>query len=491
MLVILIFFPIAVTSWDVLFVNVFSTRSHQTISGYTANLLADNGHHVTYISTNIPNYLRSEIKKVTLTEIEKVGNAVIKKVDDPDFSLGKMLPSIKTMLSLCDLFFADPYVQLLISKRARFDAIVAFAALYDSCAFALAHKLEIGARITQVPAPAIFPAQQAAYGLPIYHSSVNYNGVICQDPQDVKDSMVLRLKNILSTNLVMLFEDVAQKWFIGPGIYSHVPDYPGYFEVYKEVGMVLMHQHPLTDFPVPFGPGVIPLAGTLCTDYQPELLGADLLDFIDSSQGFIYLSFGSIIHTLLDIEIEIFINAFSKLPFNVVWKMPGDIPNLPPNVKTFSWLPQMSLLRHPKLRAFITHGGHASKIEAMCSGAPMLVIPRTAFDQYLNADQVVKRHLGDKILNLRESSGHQIYEKIMNITGEETTGNMRNLQRHLLATRTTESQLLGYFDIVISGKKLLPGYQPIWQYFYLDIILIPIVVILLVRMLIRKVRSWV
>ena len=489
-ILLLLLLPLSASPWEVLFVNVFATRSHQTVSGYTANLLAEHGHHVTYISTNIPNYLRSEITKITLSEIEKIGNTVIKKVDDPDFSLGKMLPSIKTMLLLCDPFFVDPNVQHLITKQARFDVMIAFGALYDSCAFALAHKLNITARITQFPAPATFPAQMSAYGLPIYHSAVNYDGVSYQDPQDVKNSMLLRVKNIFKTGIIMMIEDIAQRWFIGPAIYTHVPDYPGYFSAYQKVGLVLMHQHPLTDYPVPFGPGVVPLGGTLCTDYQPEAFSAELIEFLDSSiQGFVYLSFGSIVNTLLDVEKEILIGAFAKLSYNVVWKIPGDIPNLPPNVKTFSWLPQMSLLRHPNLRAFITHGGYASKIEAMCAGVPMLVIPRTAFDQYQNAELVRSRGLGDKLLSLRDSTSEVMYAKVMNITGDDITMRSKSLQRQLLATRTSPTQLLGYLDIVISGHSLLPGYQPFWEYFYLDILLIPVLVMWLVKALVSRIRG--
>ena len=31
--------------------------------------------------------------------------------------------------------------------------------------------------------------------------------------------------------------------------------------------------------------------------------------------------------------------------------------------------------------------------------------------------------------------------------------------------------------MVISGYRLMPGYQPYWEYFYLDVVLIPVVVV--------------
>ena len=490
LLFLLLLLPLSTFSWDIIFVNVLATGSHQTVGAYTANVLADHGHSVTYVSTNVPKYLRSQIKKVTLTESEKVFNELIRKVDDPEFTMASAVWDMKPMLKLCRLLFENPFIQNLMATNAKFDAILTLGALYDSCSFALAHKLGIPGRITLFPAPATFPAQISSYGLPIYHSSVNHDGITYFDNDEVKASPLLRVKNLLKSTGIMIFEDLVQRFMIGPDIYPHVPDYPGYVSLYREVGLVLMHYHPLVDHPVPFGPGVVPLAGTLCTDYQPEMLSDELREFVDASEGFVFISFGSLINMILDVEKEILIGAFARMPFNVVWKSKFDIPNLPPNVKTFKWVAQTTLLRHPKLRTFITHGGYASKVEAMCAGAPMLVIPRFAFDQYINAEQVRKRGLGDKIVDLKDSSVEEVYGKVMNVSGPTIAGRSKDLQRQLLLTRTTDEQLLGYIDIIISGKKLLPGYQPFYEYFYIDIILVPIFTIYLVKYLVRKIRTF-
>jgi UDP:flavonoid glycosyltransferase YjiC (YdhE family) len=486
----LLLLPLSATSWEILFVNVLVTGSHQTVGAYTANVLADHGHSVTYLSSNVPNYLRSQIKRVTLAETEIIGNELFKTIDDPDFTYRLVLSKIRSVLGLCGTFFRDPFVQHLINTNAKFDAMISAGVLYDSCAFALAHKLKIPGRITHFPAPCTLPAQISAYGLPLYHSSVNHDGLTYQDNEEAKASLLLRAQNILKSAGVMLFMDLVQRFMIEPDIYPHVPDYPGYGAISKEVGLVLMHYHPLVDFPVPFGPGVVPLAGTLCTEYDPASLSDELREFIDSSEEFIYISFGSLLNNLQDVEKEILIGAFVKMSFkfNVVWKMKFEIPNLPPNVKTFKWVAQTTLLRHPKLRVFITHGGYASKVEAMCAGAPMLVIPQFAFDQYLNAEQIWKRQLGDKIVSLRDSNVEEVYGKVMNISGPKIRGNSKVLQRQLLLTRTTEDQLLGFIDMAISGKKLLPGYQPFYEYFYIDIILLPILTIYLVKYLVKKIR---
>lgn len=73
---------------------------------------------------------------------------------------------------------------------------------------------------------------------------------------------------------------------------------------------------------------------------------------------------------------QIFVAAFATVPYNVVWKWEGGkIKDLPSNVRTAAWWPQQDLLGHPKLRAFVSHGGLLSLHEAAYHGAPTLVLP--------------------------------------------------------------------------------------------------------------------
>lgn len=73
---------------------------------------------------------------------------------------------------------------------------------------------------------------------------------------------------------------------------------------------------------------------------------------------------------------QIFVAAFATLPYNVVWKWEGTkIKDLPSNVRTAAWWPQQELLGHPKLQAFVSHGGLLSLHEAAYHAAPTLVLP--------------------------------------------------------------------------------------------------------------------
>lgn len=45
------------------------------------------------------------------------------------------------------------------------------------------------------------------------------------------------------------------------------------------------------------------------------------------------------------------------------------------NVYLSAWLPQQDILGHPKLKAFITHGGLLSMYEAIYHEVPMVMLP--------------------------------------------------------------------------------------------------------------------
>ena len=57
------------------------------------------------------------------------------------------------------------------------------------------------------------------------------------------------------------------------------------------------------------------------------------------------------------------------------------------NVRTLRWLPQASLLAHPKTRLFISHCGLNAIFEAAHFGVPVLAIPLSA-DQHNHAAKV-------------------------------------------------------------------------------------------------------
>lgn len=85
--------------------------------------------------------------------------------------------------------------------------------------------------------------------------------------------------------------------------------------------------------------------------------------FLNSSKsGAVFFSIGSNLRSdHMSIEKQkYFINAFAELnEYNFLWKFESEIPasDLPKNVMIRKWVPQSDILAHPKLEAFISHGG--------------------------------------------------------------------------------------------------------------------------------------
>lgn len=67
---------------------------------------------------------------------------------------------------------------------------------------------------------------------------------------------------------------------------------------------------------------------------------------------------------------------------------------VPSTVDVQSWFPQPAVLRHA--RAFVTHAGMNSIMEALCHEVPLVMVPRTP-EQAANADRVQELGLGERL----------------------------------------------------------------------------------------------
>ncbi|WP_150237974.1 macrolide family glycosyltransferase [Nocardiopsis quinghaiensis] len=85
------------------------------------------------------------------------------------------------------------------------------------------------------------------------------------------------------------------------------------------------------------------------------------------------------------------LRAFGDLPgWHVVLQTgkyvdPAELGEVPANVETHSWVPQLAVLRQAD--AFVTHAGMGGSSEGLYSGVPMIAVPQ-AVDQFGNADRL-------------------------------------------------------------------------------------------------------
>ncbi|XP_064074691.1 UDP-glucosyltransferase 2-like isoform X1 [Vanessa tameamea] len=227
------------------------------------------------------------------------------------------------------------------------------------------------------------------------------------------------------TDLISSEDKMLQKIF-GSSI-------PSVTELRKNIQMLFLNVHPIWDFNRPVPPNVVYLGGL--HQNPAKQLPQDLKSYLDSSKnGVIYMSFGTNVKpSLLPKEkMQIFTNVFSELPYDVLWKWDKDeIPGRSKNVRISKWFPQSDLLKHPKVKLFITQGGLQSTDEALTAGVPLIGVPMLG-DQWFNVELYVKHNIGMKldIETLTEEKLKEAIETIItNKSFRENVVKLRNTMR--------------------------------------------------------------
>jgi len=112
--------------------------------------------------------------------------------------------------------------------------------------------------------------------------------------------------------------------------------------------------------------------------------------------------------------------------------------NLPENVRVYSRVPQLQMLRRARL--FITHGGHCSIREGVFYGVPMIVFPGW-HDQPGNAARVVYHGLGVRS-NMKDITLPALASMIRNVLhNSEIHDSVKQMQRKIAEGREVESAI--------------------------------------------------
>ncbi|XP_005175208.1 UDP-glycosyltransferase UGT5 [Musca domestica] len=199
-------------------------------------------------------------------------------------------------------------------------------------------------------------------------------------------NVVMQTLDDLNFNFVMLpfQEELYGKYFPNARLSLE--------EARRNVSLVLLNDHFTLRSARPYVPNMIEVGG-LHIKRQPDPLPQDLQELLDKAEnGVIYFSLGSNIKSkdLSAQKIQMFLEAFRNLKYTILWKFEEDnLPNKPGNVITRKWFPQPSVLAHPNVKLFISHGGYLSTTETIYHGKPILGIPLLG-DQFMNVKNAVK-----------------------------------------------------------------------------------------------------
>lgn len=174
------------------------------------------------------------------------------------------------------------------------------------------------------------------------------------------------------------------------------PDVPDLRDLADNTSLLFVNQHFSFAGARPLPPSVVEIGG-IHIKQSRKSLPDDLQQLLDNAEnGVIYVSWGSIINSQgmsLSKKQEI-VGAFKRLPQTILWKWENDsLTATARNIHIRSWMPQIDILCHPNVKAFMSHGGLMGTSEGVYCQMPTIVTPIYG-DQFLNAAALEQRGMG-------------------------------------------------------------------------------------------------
>ncbi|VDK53146.1 unnamed protein product [Anisakis simplex] len=146
----------------------------------------------------------------------------------------------------------------------------------------------------------------------------------------------------------------------------------------QQVPILLINGEAQLDFPRPFPQGISFMGEIGRKPSQNSVLNDDIKGIVDrADKGIIIFSLGT----------KSFLDAFAEFSrYTIIWRLEMDLPEAKrfKHIHILRWIPQKDLMRHPKTRLLIAHGGYNSLLETAQAGVPAILMPLFA-DQFINA----------------------------------------------------------------------------------------------------------
>ncbi|GMS92350.1 hypothetical protein PENTCL1PPCAC_14525, partial [Pristionchus entomophagus] len=501
---------ICVHPYKILVYNSKYGHSHSNFLGSIADLLVDAGHNVTSL---IPVIIDPESSDGTFktTKIhvpqstataEHVRNmfAASKadlfhaKIFDPiaAYQLGQMFSVIFS--SQCEAVLETPgLIQML--RAESYD--VMFTEHFDMCGTALTELIKPKAFIP-TSSCSLFGQQFEEFGIPTALSS---------NPEPYLSNTKVhstwdRLVNIYANILIRLSFGTIRPAIDALFQKKFGTNFPSLLEISSKSAFIFINSEPLIDFAAPTLAKVIPIGGIGAKNPQP--LDEKWESILSKRSKNVLISFGSSalsVNLPMPVKMSILETAKSIPQVTFIWKyeenddFANDIASNIPNVHLTKWMPQVDLLAHPAVSAFVTHGGMGSTQEAAHSGVPGIFVPIFG-DQPRNAGMMEQNGLG-KVL-----SKYDLYDPAkLNAAVREVLENKCYRKSAQRVAQMLRSKPFAVADLIVKYTEFAAEFGPSaalrpqshdmnWiEYHNMDIIIAAIAVLMMLTMTSMKIAQ--
>ncbi|ODN00662.1 UDP-glucuronosyltransferase 1-2 [Orchesella cincta] len=376
---------------NILFFHGVATSSHRTAIWPLASALADLGHNITYIFAIDP--LKRVGSHPKIEEIVPSKMVSLNRDFVADFDINIRLENrvdewLQNVFSfgvtICEAFYDSPETQEWLSRPNLHYDLVLIDASFGECSYGLVHKFKAKHIVFT---PFVCGLVYDTFGVVPESSSI-------PDPffdfVPIQMTLMQRFWNTIAP-LMWRYNGLKYIEQLEPVVKNklNLTDMPPIVELEKNTSLVFYNGHFVEEYPMSLPPMYVSYSGIRCDpNRKNKPLPTQFANFINDTNAFIYVSLGSAVDvgkmpvSLRTSFFEAF-KSFTGLKF--FWRWSGPIPeDKPDNVMLAPWFPQLDMLDHPKIKAFITQGGRPSIQEALCSNVPIISIPIFA-DQDHNA----------------------------------------------------------------------------------------------------------
>ncbi|GMR47741.1 hypothetical protein PMAYCL1PPCAC_17936, partial [Pristionchus mayeri] len=346
-------------------------------------------------------------------------------------------------------------------RSEKFD--LAFTHMYTYCNIGVIYQTGIPTWIWLNSAPMAEHIGQSI-GLPMPPSYCSHMMQDAGEDMGFVDRLKSFFAHLLTVPMVRMGSSSTETAFFRKHFGEHFPDL---FELGKQAPLVMVNTVELYDFARPTLAKIVNIGGIGINVTAGKELTGEFARLVDSSDGFIVMTFGSIAPMHLmpkewKKSIAISFSRFPHLQFFIRYEKEEDefTRSLPKNTHVSKWLPQGDLLGHPKCRGLITHAGYNSLQDVFHSGIPTITVPLFG-DQPKNARLAEKLGVGIRVTKNQMMTAIALSSAIDKLTRDKSlSDNAKKLRRQIELRPVSSSDLLIKWTEFLAEFKTLDNLVP-------------------------------